>query len=189
MPCAPAPRRLAHASRGRGRRRDGARAEPRDSATRDRRCHQTAALRDRRHCRRDCGSHHWRQRRAGIRLETASAMTATSVLISPKRKSSSRTCWLGTSASKKKPCRSVVQFQREAAGAHAAAAGAVRQAGRDTSRAAADLSGDARGNGPHDALARELLHEQVQEARFHRVQRRPHSHSLPPHRRRARLTC
>jgi CRP/FNR family cyclic AMP-dependent transcriptional regulator len=35
------------------------------------------------------------------------------------------------------------------------------------------VPGDACGNGRHDAGARELLHEQVQETRAHRVQRRP----------------
>ena len=38
-------------------------------------------------------------------------------------------------------------------------------------RRAADLAGDARGNGRHDAIARELLHEEVQAARVHRLRR------------------
>jgi hypothetical protein len=45
-----------------------------------------------------------------------------------------------------------------------------------TPRAAADLSGDAGGNDRH-ALARELLHEQIQEAGVHRVTASRH-HSL-----------
>ena len=40
----------------------------------------------------------------------------------------------------------------------------------------------------HDALARELLHEQVQEARLHRVQRRPQDQRLAAEHRPARLT-
>ncbi|MCK7498470.1 MAG: hypothetical protein MZW92_53435 [Comamonadaceae bacterium] len=55
------------------------------------------------------------------------------------------------------------------------------------SRAAEDLAGDARGNGRHDALARELLHEQVQEARLHRAQRRPQDQRLAADHRPARL--
>ena len=39
-------------------------------------------------------------------------------------------------------------------------------------RRAEDLAGDARRDDRHDALARELLPEQVQEARLHRVRRR-----------------
>ena len=41
-------------------------------------------------------------------------------------------------------------------------------------RAARRLSGDARRDGRHDAVARELLHEQVPEARIHRIQRYAH---------------
>ena len=61
---------------------------------------------------------------------------------------------------------------REAAGAHAAAAGALRQAGQADPRRPADLARDAGGDDRHDALARELLPEQIQEARLHRVRRR-----------------
>jgi hypothetical protein len=41
-----------------------------------------------------------------------------------------------------------------------------------------DLSGNARANDRLDARARELLHEQIQEARVHRVQRRPSTASV-----------
>ena len=50
-----------------------------------------------------------------------------------------------------------------------------------------DLPGDARGNDRHDARKGELLHEQVQKARAHRIQRRPQDQQLPPQRRPARL--
>ena len=43
---------------------------------------------------------------------------------------------------------------------------------KPVARGAEDLAGDARGDGRHDALAREFLPEQVQEAGLHRVQRR-----------------
>ena len=52
---------------------------------------------------------------------------------------------------------------------------------------AEDLSGDARGNDRGDAFAGELLHEQVQEARAHRVQRRPQDQHLAAQHRPARL--
>ena len=70
----------------------------------------------------------------------------------------------------------------------AAAPRPLRQAGDPPPRPAENLPGDARGNGRHDALARELLHEQVQEARLHRVQRRPQDQRLPAEHRPARLT-
>ena len=70
------------------------------------------------------------------------------------------------------PDRSALQLQREAAGAHAAAAGALRQAGQADPRRAEDLAGDAREDDRHDPLAREFLPEQVQEAGVHRVRRR-----------------
>ena len=41
----------------------------------------------------------------------------------------------------------------------------------------------------HDAFARELLHEQVQEARLHRVQRRPQDQRLAADHRPARLSA
>jgi len=44
---------------------------------------------------------------------------------------------------------------------------------------------DARGNDWHDTVARELLHEQIQEARVHRIQWRTQSQSFAPDRRRA----
>ena len=71
----------------------------------------------------------------------------------------------------------------------AAAAGALREAGQAGPRGAEDLAGDARGNGRHDALAREFLPEQVQEARLHRIQRRDpaQDQQLAAERRPARL--
>jgi CRP/FNR family cyclic AMP-dependent transcriptional regulator len=57
----------------------------------------------------------------------------------------------------------------------------------DASYVAADLSGDVGGNDRHDALARKLLYEQVQEARLHRIQRRPQGKSFAADGRRARL--
>ena len=45
----------------------------------------------------------------------------------------------------------------------------------DGSRAAAHLPDDARGHDRHDPPSGEFLHEQVQEARVHRIQRRPQS--------------
>ena len=54
--------------------------------------------------------------------------------------------------------------------------------------AAQAVAGDAGRNGRHDAVARELLHEQVPEARAHRIQRRPQDQQLPAQHRPARLT-
>src|SRR5579864_5043268 len=89
---------------------------------------------------------------------------------------------------RRRPRRSTVQFLREAAGPRTASAGALRQTRPDASRVAADLSGDTRRDGRYYALACELLHEQVQEAWVHRVQRRPQGQSFPPDRYPARLT-
>ena len=55
-------------------------------------------------------------------------------------------------------------------------------------RASEGVSGAPRRDGRHDALARQLLHEQVPEARVHRIQRRPEDQPLPPQRRAPRLT-
>ena len=54
---------------------------------------------------------------------------------------------------------------------------------------AEDLAGDARRNDRHDAIARQLLPEQVQEARLHRVRRRASAQDqqFAPERRAARL--
>ena len=61
---------------------------------------------------------------------------------------------------------------------------------KPVARRAEDLAGDARGDGRHDALAREFLPEQVQEAGLHRVQRRDaaQDQQLAAERRPARLT-
>ena len=58
----------------------------------------------------------------------------------------------------------------------------------DAARAAQAVAGDARGDGRHHALARELLHEQVPQARLHRIQRRPQGQQLAAERRPARLS-
>ena len=60
---------------------------------------------------------------------------------------------------------------------------------KPVARGAEDLAGDARGDGRHDALARELLPEQVQEAGLHRIQRRDpaQDQQLAAERRPARL--
>ena len=54
-------------------------------------------------------------------------------------------------------------------------------------RAAQAVAGNARGDGRHDPLARQLLHEQVPQARVHRIQRRPQDQQLAAERRPARL--
>src|SRR5207248_10097020 len=56
---------------------------------------------------------------------------------------------------------------------HTASAGALRPRRRHAAHAAVAFTGNARRDGGNDALAGELLHEQVPQARFHRVQRRP----------------
>ena len=88
------------------------------------------------------------------------------------------------------PDRSALQLEREAAGAHAVAAGALREAGQAGPRGADDLTGNARGDDRHDALACEFLSEQIQEAGLHRLQRRApaQDQQLPAERRPARLT-
>ncbi len=67
--------------------------------------------------------------------------------------------------------RSALQLEREAAGAHPAAAGALREAGQAVAGSAEDLAGNAGGDGRHDAIAGEFLPEQIQEAGLHRIQR------------------
>src|SRR5205823_9499749 len=67
------------------------------------------------------------------------------------------------------PDRSAVQLEREAVGAHPLAASALREAGQAGPHDAKDLTGNARGDDRHDTLAGELLFEQVQEARLHRI--------------------
>ena len=53
--------------------------------------------------------------------------------------------------------------------------------------AAQDFTGDAGRDDRRDPLPRELLHEQVQEARIHRIQRRHHGQQIAAHSRPARL--
>ena len=55
-------------------------------------------------------------------------------------------------------------------------------------RPAAGVSGGSGRDGRHDPLAGQLLHEQVSEARIHRLQRRLEDSQLSPDRRAARLT-
>jgi hypothetical protein len=62
--------------------------------------------------------------------------------------------------------RSALQLEREAVGARAVASGALREAGQPGPRGAKDLTGNARGDDRHDALAGEFLFKQVQEAGF-----------------------
>ena len=50
------------------------------------------------------------------------------------------------------------------------------------------VSGNAGRNGRHDAVSRQLLHEQVPQAGLHRIQRRPEDPQLAAERRPARLT-
>ena len=54
--------------------------------------------------------------------------------------------------------------------------------------AAEAVAGDAGRDGRHDAVARELLHEQVPQARIHRIQRRPQDQQLAAEHRPARLS-
>src|SRR5438874_1400700 len=86
------------------------------------------------------------------------------------------------------PDRSAVQLEREAAGADAAAAGAVRQARQAGARGSAHLAGDAGGDGRHHALAREFLHEEIRTPRVHQLQARAEGQQLAAHRRAARLS-
>ena len=63
-----------------------------------------------------------------------------------------------------------------------------KRAGHTAEGRPEDLAGDARGNGRHDAVAGEFLHEQVQAAGVHRLQRWAQGPQLAAHRRPARLT-
>jgi hypothetical protein len=83
--------------------------------------------------------------------------------------------------------RSTLQRFRKTAGPHTAPARALRQAGRTPTCPAESIAGSARGNCGDDALAGELLHEQVQETRLHRLQQRRRQGSpRPPEHRPAR---
>jgi CRP-like cAMP-binding protein len=53
--------------------------------------------------------------------------------------------------------------------------------------AAEAVAGNARRNDRHHTIARELFHEQIPEARLHRVQRRPQDQHLAPQRRPPRM--
>ena len=80
-----------------------------------------------------------------------------------------------------RPGRSALQLEREAAGARRCCC--WRATANRTSRSTSlpKLSQEtARRDGRHDALARQLLHEQVPQARVHRVQRRPQDQQLAP---------
>src|SRR4029450_1784372 len=67
------------------------------------------------------------------------------------------------------PGRSVLKLERKAIGAHAVAAGTVRDAGQARPRCAEAFTGNARRDDWHDASSREFLSEQVPEAWLHRV--------------------
>jgi CRP-like cAMP-binding protein len=58
-----------------------------------------------------------------------------------------------------------------------------------THRVLPRISRETRGNDRDDAIALNVFHEQVHEARFHRTQRRPQGQSFPLDHHRARLTC
>src|SRR5439155_24672240 len=63
------------------------------------------------------------------------------------------------------------------------AAGAVRQARQTRAGRAADLAGDAGGNGRHHAIARECLHEEIPAAGIYRLHGRAQGQQLAAHRR------
>src|SRR6185436_1773071 len=67
----------------------------------------------------------------------------------------------------------------EAVGAHAVAAGPLRETGQTCPCGPEDVTGNARGDGRHNTLAREFLSEQVQETRLHRIRRRAAAESEP----------
>jgi hypothetical protein len=133
-----------------------------------------------------------------VRLATATTVTASRILVVAKSQmirvlhqqhapqtASSRLCSPGTIVSKRTSsisCSTPVKT----VGSHVAPAGAVQQAGWTATSAAKNLSRSARGNGRDDALTREFLHEQVQETRLHRLQRRRQGSPGPPERRAAR---
>src|SRR4051812_6572012 len=87
------------------------------------------------------------------------------------------------------PDRPAVQLEREAAGTDAAAAGPLREARCAGEGGAADLAGDARRDDRHDAIAGQLLHEEIPAPRLHRLQARPQGQQLTPDHRPARLGC
>ena len=65
--------------------------------------------------------------------------------------------------------RSILQFQRTASSPDSFVAGSLRQGKQDGKRRSGHHSGSAGANDWNDPLTSELLHEQVQEARFHQV--------------------
>ena len=85
---------------------------------------------------------------------------------------SSRTCSRATSASKK--IWSISSSTRARSGSRARCCCWRATAKQDASQPspAEAVAGDAGRDGRHDAVARQLLHEQVPEARVHRIQRR-----------------
>jgi CRP-like cAMP-binding protein len=72
--------------------------------------------------------------------------------------------------------------------AGAVAAGAIRRSGAAGAADPEDFPGDPRGDGRDHAFTRQLLHEQVQGFRVHRVQRRSEDQHLAAQCRPARLT-
>src|SRR3954462_10468137 len=67
------------------------------------------------------------------------------------------------------PDRSALQLERKAAGPHAAPAGTPRQAGHAAPGGRKNLSGNVIKDRGHDAVARELLHEEIQAPGIYRL--------------------
>jgi hypothetical protein len=85
-----------------------------------------------------------------------------------------------------RPCRSAVQFEREAACPPAAAVGELRQGRATRAGDRKNRPGDACGDDRNDPLAREFLHEQISKTGLHRLQRRHRSPQFTVERRSAR---
>ena len=83
--------------------------------------------------------------------------------------------------------RSVIQFEREAACPHSSIACALRQRRPAPGSSPQDVARNAGGNDWHNTLARQFLHEQVQKAGLHQVQRRASDQYFSLERRAARV--
>src|SRR5277367_748396 len=82
---------------------------------------------------------------------------------------------------------SAFQLERKAAGAYTAVARPLRQRRLAARRVAQDVARNAGGNDRDNALASELLHEQIQEAGVHQIQRRAADQYFASKRRVARV--
>jgi hypothetical protein len=127
-----------------------------------------------------------------ICMATATAISPTSVLVIDKKRGDScaprgtrvlrpfHRLYIGAKhTSRGGPGRPALQLQRETAGAHPAATGALWRARPAAKGASQSIARDAGGDDRHDAVARQFFHEQIQKTRLHPIQRRDPRQQFP----------